>query len=149
MYYLTRAVKIIGKITSDQGTRSSQTNKLRTYRKFKLDYGTEYYAKSILSRNNRSALAKFKCGVAPLRIETGRFERLSVDQRICFHCTGLVKDELHVVTVCPIYQDLQDTLFAKARGLESNFDTFSDIDKLGMFCYVQQRLGSCNCQNLQ
>ena len=38
-----------------------------------------------------------------------------------------------VVTVCPIYQDLRDTLFAKGRGLESNFDTFSDIDKL---CFV-------------
>ena len=42
------------KVTSDQGTRSFQSIKLKTYRKFKLDYGTEYYAKSILSRNNRS-----------------------------------------------------------------------------------------------
>ena len=32
------------KVTSDQGTRSSQSNKLRTYRMFKLEYGTEYYA---------------------------------------------------------------------------------------------------------
>ena len=84
--------------------------------------------------NNRSALGKFRCGVTPLRIETGRFERLPVDKRICFRCTGLVEDELHVVTVCPIYQDLRDNLFAKARGLESNFNTFSDIDKLCLLC---------------
>ena len=43
-------------------------------------------------------MAKFRCGVAPLRIETGRFERLSVEDRLCFHCygDGLVEDELHV-----------------------------------------------------
>ena len=71
--------------------------------------------------------------MAPLRIETGRFERLPVDQRICFHCIGLAEDELRAVTVCPIYQDFRDALFAKARGLASNFDTFSNIDKL---CFV-------------
>ena len=59
-------------------------------------------------------MAKFRCEVAPLRIETGRFERLSVEDRLCFHCSGngLVEDELHVITVCPLYQDLRDTLFA-------------------------------------
>ena len=103
---------------------------VRTYGKFKLDYRSEYYALSILSRNNRSALAKFKYGVAPLRTETGRFKRLSVDQQhFCFHFNGLVEDIFHVVTVCP----LLDTLFANAIDLNSHFDTFSDIDKL---CFV-------------
>ena len=70
-------------------------------------------------------MAKFRCGVAPLRIETGRFERLSVEDRLCFHCYGggLVEDELHVITVCPFYQDLRDTLFAKAKDVTLNFDT--------------------------
>ena len=71
--------------------------------------------KSVLSRNNRSAIAKFRCGVAPLRIETGRFERLLVDQRLCFQCNGLVGDELNAIVVCPLYQDLRDSLFAVAR----------------------------------
>ena len=73
------------------------------------------YANSMLSRNNSSALPKFRCGVAPLRIETGHFEHRPVHQRLCFHCNGLVQEELHVVTVCPLYKDLRDTLFAKAR----------------------------------
>ena len=105
----------VNKVSSDQGARPSQANKLRTFNKFKFDYGAEYYVKSVLSRNNRSAIAKFRCGVAPLRIETGRFERLPVDQRLCFHCNGLVEDELHAIVVCQLYQDLRDTLFAVAR----------------------------------
>ena len=105
----------VNKVSSDQGAGPSQANKLRTYNEFKFDYGAEYYVKSVLSRNNRSAIAKFRCGVAPLRIETGRFERLPVDQRLCFHCNGLVEDELHAIVVCPLYQDLRDPLFAVAR----------------------------------
>ena len=71
------------KVSSNQGTRLSQSNKLRTYRLFKAEYGAEHYnVESILSRNNRNA----RCGVAPLRIETGRFERLPVEDRFCFHC---------------------------------------------------------------
>ena len=60
-------------------------------------------------------MAKFRCGVAPLRIETGRFERLPVEDRRCFNCNGLVEDELHVITVCPLYQDLCDTYLLKPR----------------------------------
>ena len=62
-------------------------NKLRTYRTFKHDYGTETYVSCILPRRHRSACAKFRCGVAPIRLETGRYERLSIDQRTFFHCT--------------------------------------------------------------
>ena len=137
----------INKVSSDQRARPSQANKLRTYNKFKFDYmyGAEYYVKSALSRNNRSVIAKFRYGVAPLRIETGRFERLPVDQRLCFHCNGLDEDEFHAIAVCPLYQDLRDTLFAVARGLDADFDTFSE----NLFYNVQQRFSTFNCQNLQ
>ena len=111
-------------MSSDQGARPSQANKLRTFNKFKFDYGAEYYVESVLSRNNRSAIAKFRCGVAPLIIETGRFERLPVDQRLCFHCNGLVEDELHAIVVCPLYQDLRDTLFAVATDLVADYDIY-------------------------
>ena len=45
-------------------------NKLRTYRKLKHSYSTEPYVKSITSKKYRSAYAKFRCRVAPLKIET-------------------------------------------------------------------------------
>ena len=76
--------------------------------------------------------------VAPFRIETGRFERLPVEDRFCFHCNGLVKDELHVITVCPLFQDLRDTLFAKAKDVTLQFDTLSDTDKLCFVMFSQE-----------
>ena len=48
---------------------------------------------------------------APIRVETGRYERLPVSERICFHCETCVEDELRVLTNCPLYNELRHNLF--------------------------------------
>ena len=62
------------------------TLKLRTYRQFKTSYETETYVKLNLLRNERSVLAQFRCGVLPLRIETGRFVGEKPEERLCRLC---------------------------------------------------------------
>ncbi len=53
-------------------------NKLHTYRLFKLSFGTSHYLKDThLTLAQRSAMAKMRCGVAPIRLETGRYEGLT------------------------------------------------------------------------
>ncbi len=52
-------------------------NKLRTYRLFKHSFGTSYYLKDThLTPAQCSVIAKMRCGVAPIHLETGRYERL-------------------------------------------------------------------------
>ena len=48
----------------------------------------------MLPYKHRSALAKFCCGVAPIRLETGRYERLAVNNRICPLCNREVENEV-------------------------------------------------------
>ena len=48
-----------------------------------------------MPKTYRSALYKFRCGVAPIRIETGRYERLNVTDRISNIC-----DNHDAVDVC-------------------------------------------------
>ena len=50
-------------------------NKLRTYRLFKQEFKSEPYLTCPMSKSHRSAYAKFRSGVAPIRIETGRYDR--------------------------------------------------------------------------
>ena len=64
-------------INSANGTSNRGGNKLRTYKLFKQSFETEHYCNMIIPRNHRSAFSKFRCGVAPIRLETGRYERLS------------------------------------------------------------------------
>ena len=64
-------------------------SKLRSYRLFKSDYQSERYLIANLPVHYRSALVKFRCGVAPIRIEIGRYERLALENRLCIHCNSI------------------------------------------------------------
>jgi hypothetical protein len=86
-------------------------NKLRTYKLFKEVFETEMYLSKNISSRYRSAFAKFRCGVAPLRIETGRYENKNVNERVCFICRDQIEDEKHVLLDCPLYADLRESLF--------------------------------------
>ena len=88
-------------VSSSNSKCNSGRNKLRTYSTFKNTFITEHYVKSNISRCQRSALAKFRAGVAPLRIETGRYENIPPEHRYCFICKDTVEDESHVLLQCP------------------------------------------------
>jgi hypothetical protein len=123
----------LNRLQRQTAVRGPGGNKLRTYRLFKTQWATEGYVKQIVNRAHRAALAKFRCGVAPLRLETGRFgrNRLPVNERICTLCNGNeVEDECHVIVRCPLYQDLREELFSKAVELNDNFNDLSDTDKM-------------------
>ena len=69
----------------------------------------------IMSRTRRSALAKFRCGVASLRLETRRYERIPYDERNCFNCIKVVEYEEHVLLECPLYNDIRKELHVFSR----------------------------------
>ena len=55
---------------------------------FKYSYSTEPYLKIITSKKYRSTYAKFRCEVAPLKIETCRYglNRIPVEERVLPSC---------------------------------------------------------------
>ena len=112
------------------GVRGIGRNKLRTYRLFKTEFKTEQYCKFMLPMNHRSAFAKFRCGVAPLKLETGRYEGISETDRLCPFCRDSIEDECHVLFKCTTYQDIREELTLKALSIDANFNTFDDCDKM-------------------
>ena len=115
------------KVTSVNG---NGRNKLRTYRTFKDTYDVEHYCKINLPYPHRSAFSKFRCGVAPIRLETGRYENLIEAQRICPLCLDGIESELHVMLKCPVYVEDRQILFDKACNVNRNFNAIDDIEKL-------------------
>jgi len=86
--------------------------KLRTYVTFKDNVDVEPYVKYCNLRQNRSIMAQIRCGVLPIRLETGRFSRLQVEDRICELCNeGNVEDEFHFMMECNLYNDERERLF--------------------------------------
>jgi hypothetical protein len=116
-------------VTSERSRSGVGGNKLRTYRQFKTTFGTEEYCKIILPRCHRSAFAKFRCGTAPLRIETGRYERLPVNERLCPFCNDKVESEFHTVMECFMYEDIRVDLFEKVSVKNPHFHTMTTMEK--------------------
>ena len=76
---------------------------------FKSTFKAEPYIKNrAITRNERSALAKFRCGVAPLKIETGRYKGIVLEQRTCCNSKTMVEDETYVLLQCPSYNTLRN-----------------------------------------
>jgi hypothetical protein len=116
--------------------------KVRTYKLFKNEFGTEKCVELFMPKNYRSALCKFRCGVAPIRIETGRYERLNVIDRICNICDNHdneIEDEKHVIMKCTLYDDVRETLFSDASDVCSDFlflfGNDSMVYKFAKTCY--------------
>jgi len=110
--------------------RGNGGNKLRTYRTFKTTIAPENYVLHPLPRSHRSALAKFRCGVAPLKLETGRYANLPISERVCFNCINQVEDESHVLLHCPLYTVIVCNLLSLCEVVCPEFTNFNDADKM-------------------
>jgi len=117
-------------INRDIGPSGRGRNKLRTYRLFKHDYMLENYVNARIPLKHRSALAKFRCGVAPLRLETGRYENVPEDLRECPICKNGIENETHVLFHCNAYNSLRTELYVKACNVNVGFNNLCDQDKL-------------------
>ena len=116
-------------ITEHYGTtwsREVQTlPKLRTYRTFKNTFKCEDYVMMDLKKHERSIFAQFRCGILPLRIETGRYVGESPDQRLCVFCDQhAVEDEKHMLIHCDLYNHIRADVFGNIHT-----DTLSADDK--------------------
>ena len=58
----------------------------------------------ILPVRHRAAFSELRCGVAPKRIETGRYEGLTENLRLCQFC-NVMETKMHVILNCQVYDD--------------------------------------------
>ena len=99
--------------------KTKEISKLRTYILIKNQYNTEDYVKAHLPKQERSFLAQLRCGVLPLRVETGRFSGLKPEERVCQLCeSGEIEDEKHFILMCNRYINQRQVLF---RQLDQSF----------------------------
>ncbi len=103
------------------------SNKWRTHRTFKNTFETEMYLNKLKFRKCFSML---RCGTAPLRIETGSYDRLPVEQRVCEVCdSDNVEDEMHILISCNSFTQERTKLFTNASQFVGNCNELSLEDK--------------------
>ena len=76
-----------------EAARGPGRNKLCTYKLFKesIKLNIIFF---MYNKRHRSAMAKFRAGVAQLRLEMGCFDNTN---EVCFHCTDRIESEEHVL----------------------------------------------------
>ena len=102
--------------------------KLRTYIAIKDNVEVENYVKYCYNRQNRSLMAQIRCGILPLKIETGRYSNLPVEERLCDICNlGKVESEIHFMLECPMYSEERLTLY-NAAHLDIDNRNMNDLE---------------------
>ncbi len=72
----------------------------------------------------------FRCGVATIRPETGRYEKLPEEQHLYPMCgSQAIESEINVLTKCNLYIDLRTDLFHRASSVNTDFNNFTDTQK--------------------
>ena len=113
--------------------------KLRSYITFKSEFKTENYLLINLSRKERNLMAQLRCGILPLRIETGRYTRKSPDQRLCKLCDdAAIEDEKRFVLNCSFYHDIRNQ-FLHSMNLPTDWNALSETERLTLLLNVQSR----------
>jgi len=99
-------------INNVKGKSGKGRNKLRRYCTYKQIFCVVKYCLLIMPPEHMSALSKFRCGVAPIRIETGRYENLKENERVCPFC-NCIEDEVHVLLYCNMYANVRKPYLIK------------------------------------
>ena len=94
--------------------------KLRTYSLFKNEMKTEEYILSNIPKCKQSLLCQLRIGILPLEIETGRYTRKKVEDRICKLCKLDIEDEIHFVCVCPKLQTIRYKYYNKICSCQND-----------------------------
>ena len=125
--------------------------KLRTYSLLKSNYIVEKYITLDIPKPIRSTMAMFRCGVLPLRLETGRYKGEPVEDRICSMCVlNVVETEKHFLLQCPYYNDQRNSLFVKI-GYDANLFYFNDSTFIDIVNNFPRQTANFihNCYNLR
>ena len=96
-------------------------------------YKQESYLSNIRSLDVRRAITALRISCHKLSIETGRFQKIPKDQRVCPHCPEQIEDEFHFLIECPKYNVLRNNLYT---CISFHTPEFSSIDHRRKFNYM-------------
>lgn len=103
------------------------------------NYQPAAYLSAVADRRRRVCLAQLRTGSHWLRVETGRWQRLEREQRVCPHCTaGAVEDEMHMIFDCPKYAGVRLQFPALFSSGDRILGSFLSQDPTAVAEYIHQ-----------
>ena len=118
---------INGRIT----VKGRTLDKLRTFKTFKNNYKLENYLCMKVDKHLIFNLAKLRISNHQLEIETGRYQKKVIDQRLCKVCNqnGMVEDEFHFLLTCKAYQAERNEFFTEINAIIVPFESYTSQEQ--------------------
>ena len=93
------------------------SQKLSFYYTIKQHYSPSTYLDLSRRTPSRKALVKLRISSHELRIETGRYDKIPREERLCNLCnSNKIEDETHFLLDCPRYSSIRDMFFSKIES---------------------------------
>ena len=90
------------------------SHKLNFYYKIKTNYSPSVHLDLTRKNPSRKTLVKLRISSHKLRIETGRYDNIPSDERLCNLCNcNRIENETHFLLDCPSFSPIRDTFFSK------------------------------------
>jgi hypothetical protein len=126
--------------------QTGQRNKLRSYRRFKTNFGFEAYLDHVKIPKFRTALTRLRISAHRLMIEAGRYKKLKPEERLCTSCNA-VEDEQHFLLHCTKLEAERRKLFDVVHQYNRNFVEYTPEQKFIWLltneqCEVNQELAA-------
>lgn len=104
--------------------------KLVTYLSLKTHFGIEKYL-NIVKYEYRKAICRFRVSSHRLMIETGRYNKIPRNDRLCKKCSeNKIEDEIHFLLKCPLLNDKRAEIINLSNFKSKHYKQLSDSDKL-------------------
>ena len=108
----------------------SSSSKLQFFSIFKDNYEVEPYLNTIGNFDQRRQYTKLRISNHKLAIESGRFHKTSIEDRLCTLCNDhKIESEIHMLYNCAYFGDLRKELLNKI-GISIDDHDQSDYSKL-------------------
>lgn len=105
----------------------NNSQRLLSYCRFKHEFCFEKYLTILTEKKYRTALTRFRVSSHSLKIESGRYENISRENRTCNKCSmNVIENEFHFLLVCPFYREI------RKRFLKSFYCHWPTLNKFDM-----------------
>ena len=90
------------------------SQKLSFYYTFEKNYSLSAYLDLTRKNPSRKSLVKLRISSHKLQIETGRYDTVPRDERLCSLCNcDKIEDKTRLLLNCPSYSSIKDRFFSK------------------------------------
>ena len=118
--------------TKDKLSKLTDNSKLYLYNKIKHDIVLEVFDTWKKNFKNRQLIAKFRTSDHCLQIETGRYNNIPRQQRLCTTC-NILEDEYHFFLNCYLNQQPRNLLI---NTIENKCPFFTNMSPMNRLDYI-------------